>query len=136
MHKTITIKRNIFKIIFISIFAGFALLFGLEHFGDFSYVASSTNNSNDQLSFTSYIDNDTPVNSIYFESFFNNKVETRGNGFNAIDVHYKESEFHTYSNKLYYFIEATKLDYIYGAIFSIVIILTILFFQNIKIKFI
>ncbi|MDR6300496.1 hypothetical protein [Mesonia maritima] len=132
--KTITINKKILGVFLLSFIAGFLLLFSLEHLGKFSYLPKNNSNLIQSSNKNNYPIS-TPIASIYYETYFGERVRTSGNGFRIKDVIFKESEFKNYSNRLYYYIEATKTDYKFGLIFSTVLFAIMLFFINFKIKF-
>ena len=135
MSKTIEIKKVHIRNLFLSFILGFGILFGLEHFGKFSYIADNPNQNNyEKPSFTQYVPAKTKVLRIYFDSYFNNNIETSGNGFNLADLNYEDTEFNKYSTKSYYYTQATLKDYKYGICISIGLFIISLFFTNFKIK--
>lgn len=136
MSKTIEIKKVTLRNLILSLVIGFTILFCLEHFGQFSYIANTPNEYDDlgRIKTIVNVKSDTEVNAIYYDTFFGNKVTTGGNGFNIYDLSFKDSEFKKYSSKLYYIIEAFKLDINYGFYFSIGIFAIFIFFSNFKIK--
>lgn len=138
MSKTIEIKKVHIRNLLLSIVVGFGILFSLEHFGQFSYIAPSPTTYDEQgrINMVSYISPQTKVSSIYYESFFKEKVTTSGNGFEAKDLAYSDGDFYTYSNKIYYITEALKLDIKYGFYFSLGLFLITVFFSIFKFKLI
>lgn len=137
MRKTININRVHLIYLVVSLFLGFITLFVFEHFGNFSFLADNTNSYNpksDKMVFSEPMSNDANVNTIYYNTFFGKKITTNGNGFLAKDIGYKNGDFHTYSNKLYYLVEALKIDYKYGLLFSLSIFCLLFFFNSYKIK--
>ncbi len=135
MSKTIEIKKVHIRNLFLSFILGFITLFGLEHFGKFSYIADSPNqNRNEKPSFVQYIPASTKVSRIYFDSYFDNRIETSGNGFDLYDMNYTDSDFKKYSVKSFYYTQATMKDYKYGIYISLVLFIISLFFTNFKIK--
>ncbi len=138
MNKTIEIKKERIRDLFLSFLLGFIFLFGLEHFGQFSYIAPSptTYDQKGRINMVNYIAPQTKVSSIYYQSFFKNKVTTNGNGFSAMDLAYTDGDFYIYSNKIYYIIEALKLDFKYGIIISLVLFLLTVFFSIFRFKII
>lgn len=137
MSKTIEIKKAHIRNLILSFLLGFGILFGLEHFGQFGYNAPSPTTYDEQgrINMVDYVSPQTKVTSIYYESFFKNKVTTGGNGFKVKDLAYLERDFYTYSNKIYYITEALKLDYIYGLYISIFLFSITVFFSVFKFKF-
>lgn len=182
MSKTIEIKKAYIRNLILSFIIGFAILFGLEHFGKFSYTSynpiqeSYTEPSNIYDNFfnkepsnemiynvgakidsmfgmdtnlaggtgiqpsvpkPSFEDNTpatTKVSRIKYETFFDQRVETEGNGFTVYDLSFSDTEFNKYSNKIYYYKEATIKDFKYGIFISLGLFLLTLFFTNFKIK--
>ena len=115
MSKTIEIKKEHIRNLFLSFIIGFGILFGLEHFGKFSYIADSPNQNNyEKPSFVQYVPATTKVLRIYFDSYFDNRIETSGNGFDLYDMNYSDSDFKKYSVKSFYYTQATLKDYKYG----------------------
>lgn len=139
MSKTIEIKKVHIRNLFLSIIVGFGVLFILEHFGQFSYIAENNNPiryDNEKPRFSEFISNDTNVRNIYFTTFFGDQVITAGNGFLVKDIGYSDGEFYTYSNKIYYIVEAVKTDLKYGFYFSLGLFLLTLLFSIFKFKLI
>ena len=135
MSKTIEIRKVHIRNIILSFLLGFGILFGLEHFGKFSYIADSPpQNSYEKPSFVQYVPSTTKVLRIYFDSYFNNRIETGGNGFDLYDLNYKDTEFNKYTTKSYYYTQATLVDFKYGVYISLGLFLITLFFTNFKIK--
>lgn len=137
MKREIKIRKKYIVSLFLSFLIGYIILYGLEHFGEFSYLAnsgSSDYNKNGKISMTSSVSIDTPVSSIYYVSYFGNKIRTSGNGFNVGDMIFKYSDFKKYSNKSFYYTQATIEDYQYGIYISLGVFLIIIFFLSFKIK--
>lgn len=135
MSKTIEIKKVHIRNLFLSFILGFGILFGLEHFGKFSYIADSPNQSNyEKPSFVQSVPSSTKVLKIYYDSYFNERVETSGNGFDLYDLNYSGTEFNKYSTKSYYYTQATLKDFKYGIYISLGLFFLTLFFSNFKIK--
>lgn len=182
MSKTIEIKKDHIRNLILSFILGFVVLFGLEHFGEFSYTShvkipesytAPSHNMNDYFkrsssdelisdvgakldeqfgiqrdlaggtgiqpnmskpSFEGIIPASTKVSRIYYKTFFNKRIETIGNGFTVYDLNYSDTEFNKYSNKIYYYKEATLKDFKYGVFISLGLFLVVLFFTNFKIK--
>ncbi|KVV16407.1 hypothetical protein [Flavobacterium sp. TAB 87] len=111
--KTIIIRKSSIINLIISFVFGFGILFGLEHLGEFSYRPL----------------NDGTLLSINYETYFDNEIETEGNGFQKMDIYYKNGEFHKYSNKLYYYVESFKKDAKFGFLISITIFSVLCFFN-------
>lgn len=135
MSKTIEIKKVHIRNLFLSFILGFGILYGLEHFGKFSYIADSPpQNSYEKPSFVQYVPATTKVLSIYFDSYFDNRIETSGNGFDLYDMNYTDGDFKKYSVKSYYYTQATIKDFKYGIYISLALFIITLFFTNFKIK--
>ena len=137
MSKTIEIRKVHIRNLFLSFSVGFLILLVLEHFGKFSYITSSqaTYDSQGRVILESHIPYSTKVSLIYYDTFFENKITTSGNGFEVGDLAYKDADFYTYSNKIFYIIEALKIDYKYGIYISLFLYFVILLITNFKIKF-
>jgi hypothetical protein len=138
MARTLKIKKAHVRNVVFSFILGFSLLYILEHFGKFQYIAADTNsnNQNGKVSFTSYVSSDTPVSSILYSTFFDNQIRTAGNGFTVGDLNYAETSFDQYSTKSYYYTQATLKDYKYGLYISLIILLLSIFLTEFKIKLI
>jgi hypothetical protein len=135
MSKTLNIKKEYLRNFVLSFVLGFGTLYGLEHFGKFSYIADNQNHSSyERLSFVEYVPATTKVLSIYFDSYFGKRIRTNGNGFDLYDLNYSDTDFNKYTNKSYYYTQATIEDYKYGVYISLGLFLTSLFFANFKIK--
>lgn len=135
MSKTIEIRKVHIRNIILSFLLGFGILFGLEHFGKFSYIADTSNISNSgKPSFVEYVPASTKILRIYYKSYFDNTVETGGNGFDISDMNYSDTDFKKYSVKSYYYTQATLIDLKYGVYISLGLFLITLFFTNFKIK--
>lgn len=138
MNKTIEIKKITIRNFILSLLLAFSILFALEHFGKFSYIAESTTmdytNNNSKLTFGDYVPNTTKVAAIYYETYFENTFQTHGNGFDIGDLNYANSDFDKYSVKCYYYTQATIKDYKYGLFFTLIIFIVFYFFNNFKIK--
>lgn len=134
MSKTIEIKKVHVRNLLLSFVIGFSLLYVLEHFGKFTYKASSTGYYGGKPSLVSNISGNTEVSSIYYYSYFDTKIETSGNGFDVADVNFEGSDFDKYSVKSYYYTKATIADFKYGVYFSLALFIVTLLFTNFKIK--
>ena len=135
MSKTIEIKKVHLRNLFISFILGFITLYGLEHFGKFSYIADSPpQNSYEKLSLVEYVPATTKVLRIYFDSYFGKRIETSGNGFDLYDLNYSDTDFNKYTTKSYYYTKATIEDYKYGIYISLCLFIISIFFTNFKIK--
>jgi hypothetical protein len=136
MSKTIEIKKIHIRNFLLSYILGFVILYGLEHFGKFSYLVNSPKqyDSLGRVVLSSYVDISTKVSNIYFETFFKNKVQTSGNGFAISDINYSDSEFNKYSSKSFYYTKAVISDFKYGVYIASGLFLISLFLTNYKIK--
>jgi hypothetical protein len=136
MNKTIEIKKSTIRNSLLSIIIGFSVLYGIEHFGNFSYIA------NNPIEYDGYgrpkivtsIDSKTKISEISFKTYFDNQVKTAGNGFSIYDLSYVDTEFNNYQAKSYYYTQATIKDYKYGLYISLCLFLASLFFTTFKIK--
>ncbi|MBB6680829.1 hypothetical protein H4O20_05180 [Aequorivita sp. 609] len=139
MAITIKIKKYLIRNLLFSFVIGFGLLYILEHFGEFKYIANSdtpTYDKNGMINFTVYHKPTDLIISIIYISFFNSEVKTEGNGYNVGDLAYSNSNFYTYPVKSYYYTKAALLDIKYAFYFSITIFAFTLIFTEFKIKFI
>ena len=119
----------------ISLILGFIILYGLEHYGEFKYIADTENStvyySN---SFESYGSSSTKLKAIYFDTFFGNQFTTKGNGFTLYDMKNIDGEFEKYNVRSYYYTKAMLKDFGYGVIISMSIFILFIFFSYFKIK--
>lgn len=136
MSKTIEIKKVHIRNFILSFILGFGILYGLEHFGKFSYISDSPTeyDSSGRVKLTTYVSANTRVITIYYETFFKNKIETYDNGFDVGDLNYSDTDFDKYSVKSYYYTQATLKDFKFGIYISLGLFLLTLFFTNFKIK--
>lgn len=134
MDNTIEVKKSTLLVFISSIILAGLILFYSEHFGEFSFLANPEPDYYSKPSFISTVKGNTPVTAIYYKTFFGNKIQTSGNGFNVGDVNLNGSEFNKYETKLYYYLEAMKADYLYGIIMSVIIFILLWIAINIKIK--
>ena len=136
MIKTIEIRKLYIRNLILSFTAGFVILYGLQHFGNFSYIVNSPTeyDSLGRMKMENYISGDTKVSRIYFQTYFDNKIETEGNNFSVADLNYANTEFKKYSTKSYYYTKATIEDFKYGIYISLGLFILTIFFTNIKIK--
>ena len=135
MSKTIEIKKVHLRNLLLSFILGFGILYGLEHFGKFSYLADyPAQNNYEKPSFEVQVPSTTKALYIHYDSYFNNRVTTNGNGFDLFDLNYSNSDFHKYTNKSYYYTQATLKDFKYGIYISLSLFIISLFFTNFKIK--
>ncbi|MDK2773329.1 MAG: hypothetical protein KYX68_14080 [Flavobacterium sp.] len=136
MSKTIEIKKVHIRNLFLSFLLGFSILFGLEHFGTFSYkyTAQTDYDIYGRPRIESQVSYKTKVNLIEYKTYFKNTVSTHGNGFNIGDLEFSDTEFKKYSNMSYYYTKAILVDFKYGLYISLGLFLITLFFTNFKIK--
>lgn len=135
MKKTITIKRDIPKAIIIGLLFGLILVFVVEHFGNFSYIAKTTNtNTNGKISLVDYLPPKTPLESIYFDTPFGNRLKFSGEDFTISDMHFRRSEFKPYSNRVKYYFKATFQDFKYVFFIGIIVAALIYIVNNYKLK--
>lgn len=135
MSKTIEIKKVHIRNLILSFILGFGILYGLEHFGKFSYITDSPpQNSYEKPSLVQYVPATTKILRVYFDSYFDNRIETSGNGFDLYDMNYSDGDFKKYSVKSYYYTQATIRDFKYGIYISLGLFVISLFFTNFKIK--
>jgi hypothetical protein len=135
MSKTIEIKKVHIRNLFLSFILGFGILYGLEHFGKFSYkVDLSTQNSYEKHSFSREVPSTTKILKIYYDTYFENRIETSGNGFDIYDMNFSDSDFKKYPVKSYYFTQATIKDYKYGFYISLGLFSLTVFLTSFKIK--
>ncbi|NCQ52448.1 hypothetical protein GW796_11345 [archaeon] len=134
MAKTIEIKKSTIFKLFLSFVIGFGVLYGLQHFGTFSFLEEQTYNPNERVSLTRDISTDANVSTIIFPTYFGKKITTRGNGFKVKDIYFLSGSFHKYSNKSYYYTQATIEDYKYGIYFGLGLFVVIMFFTYVKIR--
>lgn len=136
MSKIIEIKKKHVRNLFLSFVLGGIILFGLEHFGKFSYIlhSSTTYDEQGRINMISYVSPETKVMLIHYDSFFGNRVTTDGNGFEYKDLAYNDAGFFEYSKKIYYITESLKLDYKYGICISFGLFIITVFLITFKIK--
>lgn len=135
MSKTIEIKKATIRNLFLSFILGFAVLFGLEHFGTFKYILVRTSFEG-RPTFEQQVPATTKVSTIEYHTFFKNLFTTDGNGFDAYDLNYSGTEFNTYATKSYYYTQAVIKDFIYGIYISLGIFILSILFSTFKIKLI
>ncbi len=137
MNKTIEIKKTHIRNLFLSFLIGFLILFTLEHFGKFSFVAPTptTYDSQDRINMVSQVPYTTELSTIYYESFFGEKISTSGNNFTIYDLSFKDTDFDKYSVKSYYYTQAAIVDLKYGIYISVCLFLTTVFLSIFKFKF-
>ncbi|MEY8849694.1 hypothetical protein AB9K26_12820 [Psychroserpens sp. XS_ASV72] len=135
MRKTITIRRGVIKAIIFGLLFGLILVFIVEHFGNFSYIANTANtNTNGKISLVDYLPPKTPLESIYFDTPFGNRLKFSGEDFTIGDMHYRRSEFKPYSNRVKYYFKATFQDFKYVFIIGIIVAVLIHIVNNYKLK--
>jgi hypothetical protein len=136
MNKTIEIKKSTIRNFLLSFIIGFSVLYGLEHLGNFSYIADNPieYDGNGRPKMVTSVDSKTTLSEINFKTYFNNQVKTAGNGFSIYDLSYDNTEFNNYQAKSYFYTQATIEDYKYGLYFSLGLFLISLFFTNFKFK--
>lgn len=135
MSKTIEIKKVHIRNLIISLVLGFVILYGLEHFGRFRFIAdASSSETYYSNAFESYGSPYTKLKIIYFDTFFDNQFTTSGNGFTIYDMKNIDGEFEKYSVRSYYYTKAMLKDFKQGLFMSFVIFLITIFFTNFKIK--
>ncbi|WP_298902452.1 hypothetical protein [uncultured Psychroserpens sp.] len=123
-QKEIRIKKLDVKSMVILIFIPFLLTFIIEHFGDFKYHAN-TNGKNLPV-------NQIDILTINFHTPFGNTIWRDGSGYTYTDTVFKGGKFHSYNNKLPYYLRGLASDVIYPLVFSLILI--VLFFLNKKYK--
>lgn len=136
MSKTIEIKKVHLRNLLLSFILGFGILYGLEHFGKFSYLADTPTeySSDGRIKAVVEVPYTTKVLYIYYDSYFDSRIETSGNGFDLYDLNFSDTDFNKYSTKSYYYTQATIKDYKYGIYISLGLFIISLFFTNFKIK--
>jgi hypothetical protein len=136
MSKTIEIKKVHIRNLFLSLILGFVILYGLEHFGNFSYLpdAPTEYSSDGIIKAVVEVPYSTKILRINFDSYFGKRIETNGNGFDLYDLHYSDTDFNKYSTKSYYYTQAAIKDYKFGIYISLGLFIISLFFTNFKIK--
>jgi|SRR5690606_24167074 len=136
MSKTITVKKIHIRNLILSFLLGFIILYTLEHFGKFSYIANSPTQytSTGKIKMTNYVSADTDVTNIFYTTFFDKSIKTSGNNFTVGDLNYADTEFDKYEIKSYYYTQATIEDFKYGLYISLGLFLLSLFFTEFKIK--
>lgn len=134
--KIIEIKKQSLNYLISSFFIGFIILFGLEHFGKFTYDYDydSTVPAGVKPSLTVSVPINTKLRKITFYSFFGNQVKTEGNGFTVADVAMPDGDFTRYPVKCYYYTKSLSVDFMYGICLSISIFLIFMFFSTFKFK--
>lgn len=139
MSKTIEVKKVHIRNLVLSFLLGFGILYGLEHFGQFSYISvySHTDVPTDVEGITqTYNTYGDKVSQIIYTTFFNNEIKTNGNGFTIYDFSFSDTDFNMYSVKSYYYTQAAIKDLIYGIYISFGLFIISLLFTNFKIKII
>lgn len=134
MSKTIEIKKVHIRNLFLSVIVGFGILFGLEHFGQFSYKHNYVESYQDKPSFETLVPGNATITYIKYITYFGNEFQTNGNGFTMADLNFSDTEFNKYSTKSYYYTQATIKDMKYGIYISSGLFVLTLFFTNFKFK--
>lgn len=138
LEKTIQVKKRDVNYFVLSFLIGFVILFGLEHFGSFTfeYDYDVEDPIGVKPSLTVSVPYSTKLREITFHTFFENQVKTGGNGFTIADMVWSEGEFKNYTVKSYYYTKALTEDYIYGVYISLTFFLMSIFFSTFKFKFV
>lgn len=131
MSMTLEINKVHIRNLILSFLTGFLVLFVLEHFGEFSYKADYVGNS---VSLVEQIPMSTKVLYVKYQTFFDNTIQTSGNGWSIYDLNYTESDFRNYTSTSYYYTQATIMDFKYGIYISFGIFVVTVFFSQFKIK--
>lgn len=134
MNKTIEIRKLHMINLIISFVVGFTILYSLEHFGTFRFNHHYSPEPSGKPSFESQVPYSTKVSKIFYITFFEQTVETNGNGFSIYDLVDSDSRFNTYYSKSYYYTQATFKDYKYGLYISLGMFFISLLITNFKIK--
>lgn len=137
MSKTIEIKKVHIRNLIISFVLGFVILYGLEHFGSFSYTSTYSHiNERTQVESVTetYNVSSDKVSGIIYNTYFNSEIKTYGNGFLIYDFSFKDTDFNKYSVKSYYYTQAFVKDFKYGIYISLFLFSISLIFNNFKIK--
>ncbi len=137
MSKTIEVKKIHIQSLFLSFLIGFLTLYGLEHFGKFSFLTNSptTYDERGRPQMDTYVPYDTKISTLNYNTFFGERITTNGNNFTIADLSFKNTDFDKYTVKSYYYTQATMIDYKYGFYISLGLFFTILFFSIFKFKF-
>lgn len=136
MSKTIEIRKLHMINLIMSFVIGFIILYSLEHFGTFRFNHNYSTEPSGKPSFESRVPYSTKVSKIFYYTFFDDIVETNGNGFSIYDLANSDSKFNTYYSKSYYYTQATFKDYKYGLYISSGLFFISLLITNFKIKLI
>ena len=157
MSKTITINKSIIFIILLSFILGFGILFLTEHFGEINAeyrpVITETDFGHIEGGPTPL---STPLTSISYYTPYGSLVKTGGNGFTLYDLKisnvglnkYENKILYVasgnlkisnvglnkYENKILYIASGTKKDCLYGILYSVIILIIIIFFRTFKIR--
>ena len=109
---TIKINSSIPKFLLLGIVLGIITVFGIEHFGKFSYLEEARYMpvQNGKPSFTREISMNTPISQIYFKTPFGSNLTFGGNGYKVSDMYFSNQGLHKYSNKVEYYVKATSKD--------------------------
>lgn len=131
-QKIIKISTSSILAFFVSYIIGFIIVFTLNHFGKFSYIADQTGVNNEN-SFIAYVPVTNQIADLYYTSFFDSKILIRYPGYQIADIQQKEGDFHIYSNKVQYYTNATIKDYLYILLIGSILFLAYIFFTKFKI---
>ncbi len=135
MKKTITIKKDIPKSIIIGFLVSFILVFTIEHFSDFSYIANTGNsNAGDKVSLVDYVSSKTLLQSIYMDTPFGSRIAFKGQYFTVGDMRFIGGEFKPYTNRIKYFFKATFVDFKYVLLIGFVLAVIIYTLKSFKIR--
>nr|WP_315189379.1 hypothetical protein [uncultured Flavobacterium sp.] len=135
-EKIIEIKKSHIVYLIRSFLLGFVILFGLEHFGKFTFDYNVIQPIGVKPSLTVSVPYSTKIREITFHTFFDKEVKTSGNGFTIADIVFPEDDFKQYTTfKSYYFTNAIGVDFIYGIYISLILFLISIFFSVFKFKF-
>lgn len=133
MSRTIVINKSIIFIIILSFILGFGVLFFTEHFGKMSAEYRPVRYETD-YGYREDTPMETPLNTILYYTPYGSLVKTGGNGFTLYEMQYSNVGLGKYKNKIYYIIEGTKKDYLFGILYSVIFLIIIIFFKSFKIK--
>jgi hypothetical protein len=135
MKKTITIRKDIPKSIIIGLAIGFIIVFVIEHFGEFSYIAKSESTySGGKINLVEYVSPKTPLQNIYLDTPLGNTLTFGGNDFTVGDMHYSRGEFQSYTTKIKYYFKATFVDFKFILLIGLLITLIIYLSKNFRVK--
>ncbi|WP_412561844.1 hypothetical protein [Winogradskyella sp. MIT101101] len=136
MKKTITIKKDIPKSIIIGLLSSIILVFVIEHFGDFSYVANVENTyTGGKINLVDYVSPKTPLENIYLDTPFGSRFTFDGNNFTIGDMKFVGGDFKPYTNRISYYFKATFMDFKYVLLVSLILTVIVYLSKNFKLKF-